>query len=59
MITISKENYLKAIFEAESKGEHVISAMLATDSWFPSRSDHGDEAIKALRHGFCARRRSH
>ena len=29
MITISKENYLKAIFEAESEGEHVISAMLA------------------------------
>jgi DtxR family transcriptional regulator, Mn-dependent transcriptional regulator len=29
MITISKENYLKAILEAESEGEHVISAMLA------------------------------
>jgi DtxR family transcriptional regulator, Mn-dependent transcriptional regulator len=29
MITISKENYLKAILEAESEGEHVISAKLA------------------------------
>ena len=29
MITISKENYLKAILEAESEGEHVISATLA------------------------------
>jgi DtxR family Mn-dependent transcriptional regulator len=31
MITISKEDYLKAIFEAESEGEVVISATLA--SW--------------------------
>ena len=29
MITVSKENYLKAIFEAESEGETVISATLA------------------------------
>jgi DtxR family Mn-dependent transcriptional regulator len=29
MITISKENYLKAVLEAESEGEHVISAILA------------------------------
>lgn len=29
MITISKENYLKAVLEAESEGEHVISATLA------------------------------
>jgi DtxR family transcriptional regulator, Mn-dependent transcriptional regulator len=29
MITISKENYLKAVMEAESEGEHVISATLA------------------------------
>jgi DtxR family Mn-dependent transcriptional regulator len=29
MITISKEDYLKAILEAESEGEHVISATLA------------------------------
>lgn len=29
MITISKEDYLKAIFEAESEGLHVISAALA------------------------------
>lgn len=29
MITISKENYVKAILEAESEGEHVISAKLA------------------------------
>ena len=29
MITVSKEDYLKAIFEAESEGEHVISATLA------------------------------
>jgi DtxR family transcriptional regulator, Mn-dependent transcriptional regulator len=29
MITISKENYLKAILEAESEGERVISATLA------------------------------
>lgn len=29
MITVSKEDYLKAIFEAESEGEAVISARLA------------------------------
>src|ERR1700728_2708668 len=29
MITVSKENYLKAILEAESEGESVISARLA------------------------------
>jgi len=29
MITVSKENYLKAVLEAESEGEHVISATLA------------------------------
>lgn len=29
MITVSKEDYLKAILEAESEGEHVISATLA------------------------------
>jgi DtxR family transcriptional regulator, Mn-dependent transcriptional regulator len=29
MITISKENYLKAVLEAESEGERVISATLA------------------------------
>jgi DtxR family Mn-dependent transcriptional regulator len=29
MITVSKEDYLKAIFEAESEGESVISATLA------------------------------
>lgn len=29
MITISKENYLKAVLEAESEGDHVISATLA------------------------------
>src|ERR671935_1788259 len=29
MITISKEDYLKAILEAESEGERVISATLA------------------------------
>lgn len=29
MITISKENYLKAVLEAQSEGEHVISATLA------------------------------
>jgi len=29
MITISKEDYLKATLEAESEGEHVISATLA------------------------------
>lgn len=29
MITISKENYLKAVLEAESEGEYVISATLA------------------------------
>jgi len=36
MITISKEDYLKAVLEAESEGEHVISATLVTD-W---RSQH-------------------
>ncbi len=30
MITVSKEDYLKAIFEAKSEGEAVISAKLAT-----------------------------
>ena len=29
MITVSKEDYLKAILEAESEGESVISARLA------------------------------
>lgn len=29
MITVSKENYLKAILEAEREGETVISATLA------------------------------
>jgi DtxR family Mn-dependent transcriptional regulator len=29
MITVSKEDYLKAILEAESEGQHVISATLA------------------------------
>ena len=29
MITVSKEDYLKAILEAESEGESVISATLA------------------------------
>ena len=29
MITVSKEDYLKAILEAEAEGEHVISATLA------------------------------
>jgi len=29
MITISKENYLKAVLETESEGDHVISATLA------------------------------
>jgi len=29
MITISKENYLKAIAEAEAEGKAVISALLA------------------------------
>src|SRR6201987_5170880 len=28
-ITVSKEDYLKAILEAESEGQHVISATLA------------------------------
>ena len=29
-ITVSKEDYLKAIFEAECEGESVISATLAS-----------------------------
>ena len=29
MITVSKEDYLKTVLEAESEGEHVISATLA------------------------------
>jgi DtxR family Mn-dependent transcriptional regulator len=29
MITVSKEDYLKAVLEAEAEGEHVISATLA------------------------------
>ena len=49
-IHVSKENYLKAILEAEAEGRQVIPAMLA--HWLevsaPGR-DHGGEAAEARR----------
>jgi DtxR family transcriptional regulator, Mn-dependent transcriptional regulator len=48
MITVSKEDYLKAIFEAESEGEVVISATLA--HWLKvsrTRGHHGFTPVKA------------
>jgi DtxR family transcriptional regulator, Mn-dependent transcriptional regulator len=46
-ITISKENYLKAIAEAESEGETVIAAMLAR--WLNVSSPAVAMAVKRLK----------
>jgi DtxR family transcriptional regulator, Mn-dependent transcriptional regulator len=47
MITISKENYLKAIAEAEAEGETVISALLA--HWLSVTPPAVTAALKRLR----------
>jgi DtxR family Mn-dependent transcriptional regulator len=53
MITISKEDYLKAIFEAESEGEAVISATLA--SWLHVSKPAVTMAIRRLKRDRLAR----
>lgn len=47
MITVSKEDYLKAIFEAESEGEDVISATLA--NWLKVSPPAVTMALRRLR----------
>ncbi len=47
MITVSKEDYLKAIFEAESEGEAVISATLA--NWLKVSPPAVTMALRRLR----------
>jgi DtxR family transcriptional regulator, Mn-dependent transcriptional regulator len=47
MITISKENYLKAISEAEAEGNTVISALLA--HWLCVTPPAITAALKRLR----------
>ncbi len=47
MITVSKEDYLKAIFEAESEGESVISATLA--HWLSVSAPAVTMALRRLR----------
>ena len=47
MITISKENYLKAIAEAEAEGKTVISALLA--HWLSVTPPAVTAALKRLR----------
>ena len=47
MITISKENYLKAIAEAEAEGNTVISALLA--HWLSVTPPAVTAALKRLR----------
>jgi DtxR family Mn-dependent transcriptional regulator len=47
MITISKENYLKAIAEAEAEGQTVISALLA--QWLSVTPPAVTAALKRLR----------
>jgi DtxR family Mn-dependent transcriptional regulator len=46
-ITVSKEDYLKAILEAESEGQHVISATLA--HWLSVSAPAVTMAIKRLK----------
>lgn len=46
-ITISKEDYLKAILEAESEGQHVISATLA--HWLSVSAPAVTMALKRLK----------
>ncbi len=52
-ITISKENYLKAIAEAESEGEAVIAATLAR--WLNVSAPAVTMAIKRLKRDGCIR----
>ena len=47
MITVSKEDYLKAIFEAQSEGEDVISATLA--NWLKVSPPAVTMALRRLR----------
>src|ERR1035437_10061538 len=47
MITISKENYLKALAEAEAEGKTVISALLA--DWLSVTPPAVTAALKRLR----------
>lgn len=47
MITVSKEDYLKAIFEAESEGDMVISATLA--NWLEVSAPAVTMALRRLR----------
>ena len=47
MITVSKEDYLKAIFEAQSEGENVISATLA--NWLKVSPPAVTMALRRLR----------
>ena len=47
MITVSKEDYLKAIAEAEAEGEHVISATLA--HWLAVTRPAVTAALKRLK----------
>jgi DtxR family Mn-dependent transcriptional regulator len=47
MITVSKEDYLKAIFEAESEGDKVISATLA--NWLEVSAPAVTMALRRLR----------
>jgi DtxR family transcriptional regulator, Mn-dependent transcriptional regulator len=47
MITVSKEDYLKAIFEAESEGEAVISATLA--NWLKVSAPAVTMALRRLK----------
>jgi DtxR family Mn-dependent transcriptional regulator len=47
MITISKEDYLKAIFEAENEGQTVISATLA--SWLDVSAPAVTMALRRLK----------
>ena len=47
MITVSKEDYLKAILEAESEGEDVISARLA--DWLKVSAPAVTMAVRRLK----------
>jgi DtxR family Mn-dependent transcriptional regulator len=47
MITVSKEDYLKAIFEAQSEGEAVISATLA--NWLKVSAPAVSMALRRLK----------
>ena len=49
MITVSKEDYLKAILQAESEGEAVISATLA--HWLSVSPPAVTMALRRLRKG--------